>query len=123
MIGFVAVFGMLIVLALGMFTLRFYRALTQGYMGNGEVISVVYNRHGATNTLDSIENEIERGRWRILTHSKVFEEDFETDEPWASGLQPGRHVRVLVNLKTSRVLHTFGTADAWSKLQTVQPRT
>ena len=49
MIGFVAVFGMLIVLALGMFTLRFYRALTQGYMGNAEVISVVYNRHGATN--------------------------------------------------------------------------
>ena len=41
--GFVTVFGMLMVLAPGMFTLRIYRALTQGYMGNAEVISVVYN--------------------------------------------------------------------------------
>jgi hypothetical protein len=61
MMGFVAVFEILMVLAPGMFTIRIYRVLTQGYMGNTEVISVVYYRHGTTNTLDSIENGIARG--------------------------------------------------------------
>jgi hypothetical protein len=109
--GLMAVCGLLLTLVPGIAALRVYRAIKHGHLGDAEVISVVYEPPGSTTTLDSIQNGFARGKWRIIAPGKIIDEDFEVDESWASSLEPGKHIRVLFNLKASHVMHALGPVD------------
>jgi len=107
--GFMMVTGMFLLSAPFIRIWRIHGALSQGHLGAAEVLRVVYSQPGATDTLDSIQNGIARGTWQI-SQATLFEEQFETDEPWASALQPGSLVQVLIDAKRKCVLLPLGPA-------------
>jgi hypothetical protein len=106
--AFIMLFGTFLFLAPCIPTLKIHGALSQGHLGIAKVLRVAYSKAGTTDTLDSIQKGMARGTWQISQPTLLFEEPFETDEPWASALQPGSLVYVLIDTKRKCVLLPLG---------------
>lgn len=107
----IAGFGLLLTLTPGIAAFRLYQAVKHGQVGEAEVIRVVYDPPGNLATLDSIQNGMARGKWRITVPGKILEEEFEMDKAWSSMLKPGKRVCVLLNRNTSHVVHALRPAS------------
>jgi hypothetical protein len=61
-------------------------------------------------TVDAQEHGMARGTWRVHHPTGESKATFESDAPWASQLQKGAKVRVLVDPRRPRVLLDLGPA-------------
>ena len=78
---------------------RYVRAIREGWAVTAIIESIGYSRSGSRDTLDSIDNGMARGSWRLPDGRSL---SFEIDKPWAKGLEVGSKVDVLVVGTNSR---------------------
>ena len=83
------------------YALRITKAIRIGHIKVATVESVHYEGPHSVDTLDSLENGMACGKWRVPSVGLL---EFEVDEPWAKKLSVGSRVELLVaNDKTNNV--------------------
>lgn len=88
--------------------MRARRALVRGIKVAARVADVRWSGAGDRSTIDSLEHGRARGRRRVDHPAGEFTDSFETDSSWASDLQPGSTMFVLVDPTEPRVLFDLG---------------
>ena len=102
------VLGVFMICAPLLYVVRVWRGIAYGRLALAEVLTVTYSPPGSRDTIDSLQNGIARGRWRIVMPTARLDKDFETDAPWAGSLRTGTPVRVLVDTAGRKVLVPLG---------------
>ena len=75
---------------------RVLLAARMGPLGTAVVSAVAYY-DASRDTLDAVENGMDRGTWIVRAGTREFHEEFENDSRWASQIRVGTRVLVLVH--------------------------
>jgi hypothetical protein len=89
---------------------RLARALRVGHVAHATVTDVTVRPPGYGPTIDAMTNGFAAGQYRLADggREKIA---FESDAPWATRLQPGTRIAVLVEPASGRPLWILGPAD------------
>jgi hypothetical protein len=109
MLAFVIPFTTLMAAVPLIYAWRMWRALMGGSVARAEVIRVAFSGPSLRpETIDAQRHGMARGTWRVQRAGGPFEASFECNAGWASQLQGGTEVRVIIDATRPRVLLDLG---------------
>ena len=109
LLAFIAPFTLLMLGVPTIYALRMWRALKNGSVARAEVIRVAFSGPSLRpDTIDAQRHGMARGTWRVDGLGGPFDASFECDASWASQLQRGTEVQVIIDATRPRVLLDLG---------------
>jgi hypothetical protein len=93
----------------GLYGWRMWGALKNGTVARAEVIRVTFSGPSLRpDTIDAQRHGMARGTWRVDGLDGRFDASFECDASWASQLQRGTEVQLIIDATRPRVLLDLG---------------